>query len=240
MSMFYQPKYSLAKKKVVKTEALLRWKHKELGFVSPEEFIPIAEKTGTIGSLTRWVFETVLKQLQSWEEKQLGIGIAMNLSAADLLSESLPHFFIDSYKKTKLDPSMLTIEITESAVMLDPERALSSLQMFRDYGFQLAIDDYGTGYSSLAQIKRFPVHELKIDKSFVLRLDQSEDDAIIVKSTIELGHNLGLKIVAEGVENQASWDLLEHYGCDYLQGYFISRPVPAEDFEIWLGESEFA
>ncbi|MCG8614455.1 MAG: EAL domain-containing protein [Pseudomonadales bacterium] len=239
-TLFFQPKYCLKQKRVTQVEALLRWTHEELGFISPEEFIPIAEQSGNIGRLTQWVFRQVLRQIRIWQDMELNIGIAMNLSAADLLNENLPHQFISYLREQRIDASYLTLEITESAVMLDPERALESLNILRDFGIKLAIDDYGTGYSSLAQIKRFPVDELKIDKSFVLRLDQNADDAIIVRSTIELGHNLGLKVVAEGVENQESVKILETLGCDTLQGYYISRPVPAEVFEKWVVDYELS
>jgi len=233
LAMHYQPKVDVKRGQVTQVEALLRWIHQELGFVSPEEFITLAEQSGLMPSLTDWVLETVFSQALLWQEKGIDIAIAVNLSAYDLV-ETFPQKVEALLNKKGLTTDRVILEITESAVMQNPEEAIRVLHRLRDIGFNLSIDDYGTGYSSLAQLKNMPVNELKIDKSFVMRLDEDEHDQAIVSSTIELGHNIGLTIVAEGVETLNASRLLEKWGCDKLQGYYISRPIPVEEFEKWL------
>ncbi|RUO25297.1 hypothetical protein CWE09_00750 [Aliidiomarina minuta] len=233
-SLVYQPQLDLEAGQVVAVEALIRWQHHELGFIGPDEFIPLAEQSGDIQALTRWVLQEAMSQAAEWQEQGLELRIAINLSAADLLDSSLVNYIQALLADCKLSPRHLLLEVTESAVIENPEKAQRSLQQLRDAGMHLAIDDYGTGYSSLAQLRALPVTELKIDKSFVMQLDSSVDDQTIVSSTIELAHRLGLKVVAEGVENKASWRLLQEYGCDLLQGYYIARPLPEDQVLSWI------
>jgi len=231
--MYYQPKVDLKLGRVTQVEALIRWFHKELGFVSPEEFIGLAEQAGLMPALTRWVLKTVIEELSAWLKDGVDIAMAVNLSAYDLAHDDLPDYIDELLVQYDVPATHLILEVTESAVIEEPEQAMNVLHRFKKSGIKLAIDDYGTGYSSLGQLKSMPVDELKIDKSFVLKLDQDKDDQIIVRSTIEMGHNIGLTIVAEGVETKAAWDLLEEYGCDKLQGYYISRPQAPSDFLQW-------
>jgi len=233
LTMFYQPKVDLKKKEVTQVEALIRWFHPELGFIRPDEFIGLAEQSGLMPALSRWVLRTVLSDAASWKEQEVNLAMAVNLSAYDLAHDDLPEYVDQLLAEKSLTSEDLILEVTESAVMDDPDQALNVLNQFKRKGIKLAIDDYGTGYSSLSQLKLMPVDELKIDMSFVLKLDKNPDDQAIVQSTIEMGHNLGLYIVAEGVENRASWELLEKYGCDKLQGYYISKPQSSEDFLSW-------
>jgi len=231
--MYYQPKVDLHLRKVTQAEALIRWFHKELGFVSPEEFIGLAEQAGLMPALTRWVLKTVVKELGAWLKNGVDIAMAVNLSAYDLAHDDLPDYIDGLLAEYGVPATHLILEVTESAVIEEPEQAMNVLHRFKKSGIKLAIDDYGTGYSSLGQLKSMPVDELKIDKSFVLKLEQDKDDQVIVRSTIEMGHNIGLTIVAEGVETKAAWELLEAYGCDKLQGYFISKPQSPSDFLQW-------
>ncbi|UAW99371.1 EAL domain-containing protein [Halopseudomonas nanhaiensis] len=234
LSIVYQPKLDLRTGRVQQVESLMRWNHPLLGFVPPDEFILLAEQTGSISLLTRWLIDTVLDQLAVWQRQGVHLQAAMNLSAHDLDDEAFPERVILALQSAGLNASSISFEVTESALMKDPETSLRCLRRLRDHGIHLAVDDYGTGYSSLATLKSLPVQELKIDKSFVLPLATSQDDAIIVHSTIELGHNMGLTIVAEGVEDATSLDWLRSHGCDLVQGYFVSRPLAADALLAWL------
>lgn len=233
LTMFYQPKLDVKQRKITQVEALIRWIHPELGFISPGEFIGLAEQSGLMPSLTRWVIREVLKEAATWQSQGVDIQMAINLSAHDLVNEDLPDYVRSILQEYSLPTSILILEVTESAMMDNPELALKILNQFKEDGITLAVDDYGTGYSSLSQLKQLPVDELKIDMAFVLKLDQSNYDQAIVQSTIKMGHKLGLTIVAEGVENRASWALLEEWGCDKLQGFYISKPQNAQDFLQW-------
>lgn len=237
LAIYYQPKVDVKLGRVTQVEALLRWIHPDLGFVSPEEFITLAEQSGLMPALTDWVLETVFSQALQWQTNNIDVAIAVNLSAYDLV-ETFPEITEALLVSKGLKTDRVILEITESAVMQNPEEAIRVLHRLRDIGFNLSIDDYGTGYSSLAQLKNMPVNELKIDKSFVMGLDDDEHDQAIVSSTIELGHNIGLTIVAEGVETLSTYRLLAQWGCDKLQGYYISRPVPVDEFEAWLDTYE--
>lgn len=234
LSVVYQPKLDIATGEVRQVEALMRWQHSELGFIGPDEFITLAEQTGSIHKLTQWILMAIASQIGSWTEKGLHLQVAMNISALDLENERFPDQIRMILEAQGISPSMLSFEVTESALMIDPERSLRSLERLRALGFSLAVDDYGTGYSSLAMLKSLPVQDLKIDKSFVLQLAEGSEDAVIVRSTIELAHNMGLKVIAEGVENAVSLEWLRALGCDTAQGYFISRPIAALDLEAWL------
>ncbi|UFH48196.1 putative bifunctional diguanylate cyclase/phosphodiesterase [Pseudomonas sp. KNUC1026] len=233
----YQPKLDIRDAQVRQAEALLRWQHPQFGLVSPGEFIPLAERTGSIQLLTCWVLEEGIRQLSEWRGRGLHVQLSLNISADDLGSDALAEQVPVLLREHGVPAEQLIFEITESAVMREPEAALKVLNRLREVGVSLSIDDFGTGYSSLAHLKRMPVQELKIDQSFVRNLDETSEDAVIVRSTIEMSHNLGLKVVAEGVEYEHSLRLLERWQCDTAQGYLISRPLTASAFEIWLRES---
>lgn len=234
LMLHYQPKLDIRQGTVRQAEALLRWAHPQFGNVSPAEFIVLAERTGSIHLLTNWVIEEAMRQLAEWRKRGLVLQVSVNISADDLLGDDLAGFVVGLLKQYGVPAEQLVFEITESAIMSQPEKALVVLHTLRDCGISLSIDDFGTGYSSLAHLKRLPVQELKIDQSFVRDLDETSEDAVIVRSTIEMSHNLGLKVVAEGVEYQHSLDLLRRWHCDTAQGYLISRPLTAAAFETWI------
>ena len=230
----YQPKLDIRNGQVRQAEALLRWNHPQFGMVSPAEFIVLAERTGSIQTLTRWVIEEGIRQLGEWNKRGLRVQLSLNISADDLHGHDLADRTARLMQHYQVPPEQIIFEITESAVMREPEAALKVLHRLRDCGISLSVDDFGTGYSSLAHLKRMPVQELKIDQSFVRNLDETSEDAVIVRSTIEMSHNLGLKVVAEGVEYEHSLRLLERWHCDTAQGYLISRPLTAAAFEVWV------
>lgn len=234
--LHYQPKLDIATGHVRQAEALLRWQHPELGMISPGEFIPLAERTGSIQSLTNWVIEEVLRQLREWAGRDLRVHVSLNISTADLIDPQLPARVSKLLSEYQVPAEQLIFEITESGVMLNPEVALQVLHGLRECGISLSVDDFGTGYSSLAQLKRMPVQELKIDQSFIRDLDDGSEDSVIVRSTIEMSHSLGLKVVAEGVEYEQSLQLLKRWQCDTAQGYLISRPLAAQAFETWMAQ----
>ncbi len=235
----YQPKLDLATGKVTSVEALIRWNSKVRGFVPPDDFIPFAEKTGDVRHISEWGLREAISQCAKWRAGGHDLTVAINLSTSDLMNLSLPGQILLLLREFNVPPANLKLEVTESAVMHDMSRALEVLNMLSAMGLTLSIDDYGTGYSSLSYLKKLPVSEIKIDKSFILKLSENEEDRILVRSTIELGHNLGLTVTAEGVEDQQSVDMLREYGCDTLQGYFISRPIPADDIVTFLQDGNF-
>lgn len=235
-TVFYQPKYDLGAHRVGQVEALMRWTDPELGEVFPDEFIPVAEQTGIITDISVIVLRQVLRQLQEWEDVGIELTVCVNLSGADILQEGFVRHAIDSLQASGLDSSAIIMEVTETMMMADMDVALANIRQFEVAGIHLAIDDFGTGFSSLAQLKMLPVQELKIDKSLILRLDQDNDDQKIVRSTIEMAHYLGLKVVAEGVENLGSLRLLQDMGCDSVQGYYVARPMTAAALQLWLAE----
>lgn len=240
--LYYQPKQQLCSGRVVNVEALLRWRHPQHGIIPPDDFIALAEHSGIIRTLTDWVLHEVIRQCAEWSAAGMDIGIALNLSAMDLGSGELPDLLARHLAHYRIDPSQLVLEVTETAVMRDALYSLEVLNRLKACGVMLAIDDFGTGYSSLSHLKRLPVDELKIDKSFVMGMAEDEDDAVIVRSTIELAHNMGLKVVAEGVETEAAMEMLRSFRCDSAQGYLISRPMAAADATRWLAAAteEFA
>jgi EAL domain-containing protein (putative c-di-GMP-specific phosphodiesterase class I) len=211
----------------------VRWQHPQRGLVPPTQFIPFAEQTGFVRTMTMWMLDRTARAWREMYGKGLTLKISVNLSTRDLVDQDLPTKIEHIVRKYKLTPGSLVLEITESATMDDPDRSLQTLERLHALGLSLSIDDFGTGYSSLAYLKRLPVDELKIDKSFVMKMESDLDDAKIVRSTIDLAHNLGLSVVAEGIENEATWKLLAGLKCDEAQGYFISRPMPAEQFVEW-------
>jgi EAL domain-containing protein (putative c-di-GMP-specific phosphodiesterase class I) len=235
----YQPKLDLASGRITAAEALVRWISPTRGFVPPDDFIPLAERTGDVRHITEWALKTAVEQVAQWQAKGLQLAVAVNLSTNDLLNRDLPGQLLMLLKEHEVPAALIKLEVTESAVMHDMARALEVLNMLSAMGISLSIDDYGTGYSSLSYIKKLPVSEIKIDKSFVLNLAKSEEDSILVRSTIDLGHNLGLSVTAEGVEDEESVAKLREYGCDVLQGYHIARPLPPAELEAFLKESEY-
>lgn len=240
LALHYQPKLDLRLGQVRQAEALLRWQHPVFGMVSPGEFIPLAERTGSIQGLTRWVIAESIRQLAEWNDRGFEVELSVNVSAEDLLGTDLADRVPRLLATHGVPARQLTFEITESAVMREPEAALAVLHRLRGCGISLSVDDFGTGYSSLAHLKRLPVQELKIDQSFVRDLDETSEDAVIVRSTIEMSHNLGLRVVAEGVEHERSLRLLERWHCDTAQGYLISRPLAAGPFEAWVRQAAYS
>jgi len=234
LSLYFQPKLDIANNRLYGVECLVRWIHPLHGFIPPDEFIPLAEQTGNVCALSRWVVRTALAQMRQWHSEGLDLKTAVNISALDLADPRFAAFIAAQLKEHDVPPASLIVEITESAVMADPELAMGQLEQIRQLGVRLSIDDYGTGYSSMAQLKRLPVHELKIDQSFVRDLLNNRDDEIIVRSTIELGHNMNLKVVAEGVETMEVLERLREFGCDIAQGYLLSKPLAPGAFGEWL------
>jgi len=237
LSLYYQPKVSLKTERIVGVEALVRWQHPQRGLIVPDQFIPLAEKTGAIQRLTLWVLKTAIRQSAVWRRAGFDLKVAVNLSVRNLLEASFPNRVISLLKDDGMAANGLTLEITESALMADPAKARKVLILLSHHGIRFSIDDFGTGYSSLAYLKHLPVSEIKIDKIFVSTLMTDADNSTIVRSTIDLGRNLGLSVVAEGVEDQQTWERLGAMGCDEAQGYYMSRPLPAEQVERWLKES---
>ena len=235
--LHFQPKLELKTGRVLSTEALVRWQHPRLGMLPPDKFILTAEQTGLIGPLTRWVLMDALKHHLSLHRDGFQLQVAVNLSARSLHDPHLPKLVADALYATGATPDQLMLEVTESAIVLDPKRAEENLVALSYMGISLSIDDFGTGYTSLASIKRLPVNEIKIDKSFVTNMLADKKDAMIVRTVIEFGHNFGLTVVAEGVETQAVLDALAALGCDKVQGYFISKPQTAEQLKHWLSTS---
>jgi diguanylate cyclase (GGDEF)-like protein len=233
LRLHYQPKVALDGNAVVGVEALLRWEHPEYGNVPPDEFIPLAERTGLIGPLTTFVLGTALRQCRSWLERDLRIGVAVNLSVRSLLDPELVPRISTLLAEIDVPSELLTLEITEGTVMADPDRALPVLHRLRELGIQLAVDDFGTGYSSLAYLRHLPVDDVKIDKAFVLGMGTGEEDLAIVRAIVELCHSLRFTVVAEGVEDELTRDLLRGMGCDAVQGYLVSRPLPTDRFDAW-------
>lgn len=233
LRLFLQPKIGLPHSNPNAAEALVRWQHPTRGLVPPLEFIPFAEQTGFVRLLTLWVFNEAASLWHGLQTPEQAVQVAINLSTRDLLDVDFPAKLDLILQRHQVPASGMCLEITESAIMDDPLRALATLNKLHERGFKLSIDDFGTGYSSLAYLKRLPVNQLKIDKSFVMAMERVPGDAMIVRSTIDLAHNLGLTVVAEGVENAAIYNALKQLGCDEGQGYFISKPMPAERFVAW-------
>jgi diguanylate cyclase (GGDEF)-like protein len=236
--LHYQPKADLATGRVLGVEALVRWQHPEHGLLPPDDFIPLAEPTGLIGPLTLAVLTESLRQCREWEDAGLELRVAVNVSVRNLYDERFAQDVDRLLRRFTVSPGNLTLEITESTMMADPTRPVAALSQLSMRGVHLAIDDFGTGYSSLAYLKRLPVTEIKIDKSFVMGMIDDPDDATIVRSTIELARNLGLQVVAEGVEHEDIWRTLAAQGCHRAQGYYLSKALPAGEFVEWLRQYE--
>ncbi len=237
LQLYFQPKIDIATRRTCGVEALARWHHPEHGMISPTEFIALAEHTGLIRPLTNWVLQSAMRQSHVWRQAGIDIPIAANLSARNLREVMLLEQIKEFSRQWRIEPGMLELEITESTIMDDPAGALDILRQLHDLGIPIFIDDFGTGYSSLSYLQKLPVDSLKIDKSFVIDMLGSKDAATIVRSTITLAHDLGLKVVAEGVENQAQLDQLTALGCDVAQGFYIGKPMPEAAFREWLATS---
>ena len=234
LSLHYQPLVNMTDRAVVGFEALLRWSHATLGNISPVEFIPLAERASVLPDLSRWVLNAAIAQLGQWQRTGIDAEIAVNLSAADFADGELAARVLALLREHAAPATRLLLEVTESAIMREPQLAAQVMQQLRTAGVRFAIDDFGTGHSSLAQLHALPVDELKIDRAFVMNLERSSSNIAIVRTTIELGHGLGLKVVAEGIETPEVWATLLRLGCDLAQGYFISRPMAAEAVPAWL------
>ncbi len=236
LDVVYQPKLDLSTGAVVGVEALVRWEHETRGVVAPTEFVRVAEDTGLIKDLTDLVLARGIATLRRFEECGLGLGLAVNLSTHDLFDGRLPRRVEEYLQLNGVSPQLLTLEITESSLLVDAPRTRATIDELHAVGLRLAVDDFGTGYSSLSYLRRLPVHELKIDQSFVSGMVADPQDEVIVRSTVDLGHNLGLKVVAEGVENRAVLHRLREFGCDVAQGYGISPPMSSDDLIAWISE----
>jgi anti-anti-sigma factor len=235
--LHYQPKVDLVQRRIVGVEALVRWRHPTDGLLPPDLWLPLIERIGLIAPMTRWVLNRAFHQLRVWRDAGLDFTMAVNLSTRSLETFDIVDMVAELSETWAVPPQRITLEITEGALINSAAPAV--LERFHNMGGQLAIDDFGTGYSSLAYVQRLPVDEVKIDKSFVIDLATAEDNATIVRSIIDLGHNLGLTVCAEGVEDETAEAMLIEYGCDNAQGYLISRPLPADDLLVWLGESSW-
>jgi len=234
LELYYQPKLHMRTGIMTRCEVLMRWNHPKRGLLAPVHFIPLAERTGLIRSLTDWLLDRALSQCRTWQDAGAPIHMALNISAKSLLDQALPTKVQSALDRWGVDPRFLKIEITESSIMADPAHALAILAMLQSMGVRLSVDDFGTGYSSLTHLRELPIDEIKIDKSFVMGLTGNDADAAIVRTVIDLGHNLGKQVCAEGVEDEATWNRLADLGCDLAQGYWIARPLPAEELMAWL------
>ncbi|MEP6758705.1 MAG: EAL domain-containing protein [Actinomycetota bacterium] len=232
--MFYQPKVRLVDGRVAGAEALIRWEHPTLGLVPPDEFIPLVEKTVLLRPLTHYVANSVLKQWREWANMGIRIPVAINVSPRSLLDQDFPDQIQALLREHDVPPAFLRIELTEGFLMGDSGRSIAVLDALSNVGVGLSIDDFGTGYSSLSYLKRLPIEEIKIDRSFVMQMHVDANDFMIVRATVDLGRNLGLRVVAEGVEDLATFDRLADFGCDEAQGYYISRPISALEFTRWM------
>ncbi len=234
LRLHYQPKVDVQTGRLLGAEALVRWQHPQRGLVPPDQFIALAEQTGLIRPLTHWVLDAALRQCAAWRRAGREVPIAVNLSMRNLLDTQLPTLVAELLARHQVPPALLKLEITESAVMADPQRVIEIIRQLRALGVEFAVDDFGTGYSSLSYLKQLAIQQVKIDRSFVKGLAHDANDRAIVRATIELGHQLGLDVVAEGVEDRETLELLRALACDGAQGYYLSRPMPAAAFEAWL------
>jgi diguanylate cyclase (GGDEF)-like protein len=236
LRLYVQPKADANTGDVVSVEALVRWQHPQHGLIMPDEFIPIAERNGLIKGLTAVVLRNAIVAATGWDAAGTHLPIAVNLSPRGMLDPHLPAEIARLLVELNSRPALLTLELTESSMMIDPARVATLMQELHEMGVRLAIDDFGTGYSSLSSLRKLPLDEIKIDKSFVMGIEDNGDDEKIVRSIVDLGTNLGLDVVAEGVENSRIWQMLRRMGCTQIQGYYLSRPMPIDDFPAWLAE----
>jgi diguanylate cyclase (GGDEF)-like protein/PAS domain S-box-containing protein len=237
--LYYQPKLHLRTGLMTRAEVLIRWNHPQRGLLPPGAFVPVAERTGIIRNITDWVFDNALAQCRAWHDAGAPVHLAINVSAKSLLEQALPSKVHAHLDKWGVDARFIKIEITESSIMADPNHAVTIMRMLQELGIRLSVDDFGTGYSSLTHLRQLPIDEIKIDKSFVMGMTTSDADAAIVRTVIDLGHNLSKQVCAEGVEDQETWMRLGELGCDLAQGYYIGRPMPAEMLMRWLVDTSW-
>ena len=236
LGLHFQPKATMADGRVHSVEALVRWRHPVYGNVPPDDFVPLAERTGLIHPFTDFIVERGIEHLRAWAGSGLDLGISLNLSMRNLLDPSLPVRIGSILEAGGVRPAAVTFEVTETSVMTEPDKTMRVLHGLADLGVRLSIDDFGTGHSSLAYLQRLPVHEVKIDKSFIWPITTDRGARAIVQSIIQLAHNLELNVVAEGIEDQATWDALAGLGCDDAQGYYLCRPITTDDLVEWLAD----
>ena len=234
MELYYQPQVQMNGSHRLSVEALIRWNHPEKGMVFPDQFIPLAEDSGLIIPMTWWVLETAIKQCVIWHKSGLPVNVSINISANFLQEERVVQRVADLILQHELPDNVFALEITENTLMDDPHQASKTLLEISNMHIDVSIDDFGTGYSSLAYLKHLEVDELKIDRSFVMGMNEYKNDAVIVQTVINMAHNMGLRVVAEGVECREEWDSLHAMGCDFIQGYLISRPKPVDEISEWL------
>jgi EAL domain-containing protein (putative c-di-GMP-specific phosphodiesterase class I) len=234
LEVWYQPIANLVSGEIAGLEALLRWRHSHHGSISPNEFIPVAEQSGLIEPLTWWVMETALRELATWRQDGYELGMAVNVSARSLLGPEIVDRLGRLLSDVGTRPSDLTLEITESLMMTDPDGSERILTELAELGVKIAIDDFGTGYSSLSRLKRLPVQTVKIDRSFVSSMHRDEGDEAIVRATIELARNMGHSVIAEGVEQRSTWERLAELGCDQAQGHLLAAAMPSESLRKWI------
>ena len=235
--LHYQPKIDIKTRRLVGAEALIRWNHPTRGLLPPDQFIPLAERSGVIKPMTDWVIDKALAQCRAWRKSGLPMQMAINLSGRVFQDPRFAGRVTAALAANGLRPNCLEVEITENILMTDIEHVSATLKVLHDLGALVSIDDFGTGYSSLAYLKQLPLNTLKIDKTFVLDMVKDENDALIVRAIIDLAHNLGRDVIAEGIENEETWNLLEMLGCDRAQGFHIARPMPAAEFLAWARQS---
>ena len=235
LRLAFQPKINCRTREVYGAEALVRWQHPTLGLLFPDSFIGSIEQAGAIAHLTRWALREGIARCAAWRAQGLNLSVAVNMSVDDLTDEYLPYYLLDLVKQHRLEPKDITLEVTESAIMHNVHKSRAVVACVHELGFRISMDDFGTGHSALAQLKRLPLDELKIDKSFIMSMTDRRDEAI-VRTTIDLAHQLGLTVVAEGVENEATLERLTNLGCEYAQGYYIAKPLAQQDFLGWLAQ----
>jgi EAL domain-containing protein (putative c-di-GMP-specific phosphodiesterase class I) len=239
MVLHYQPKVNMHERCISGFEALVRWQHPRLGLLAPVEFIGFAEMGETIHALTNWVIDTALAELRRWQDDGYDLSVSLNISTRNLVDRAFPDTLKGMISKHGVEADRIELEITESSLISDPERTQSSLEQIAALGVALSIDDFGTGYSSLSYLKRLPVQAIKIDRSFVTDMLADQQDMVIVRSTINMARNLGLTVVAEGAEDQATYDTLRGMGCDFVQGYYISKPLEGSGIDEHFGSDTF-
>ncbi|MCG8313089.1 MAG: EAL domain-containing protein [Pseudomonadales bacterium] len=240
LQLYFQPQMNLKENTVTGAEVLIRWIHSEHGFIPPDEFIPLAERTGVIQPLTYWICENAFAALDRFKQQGFNLSLSINISARNLQDRLFQSTILQMAEKAQLSTKEFILELTETAVMVNPEEALEMLNALSRTGITLSIDDFGTGYSSLSYLKRLPVKEIKIDRTFVMDMAKNQDDKVIVDTTLQMAHNLGLIVVAEGIEDQDTLSHLTQLGCDYAQGYHIARPMPEHEFTAWLKQYQSA
>jgi len=234
MELYYQPQVQMGDNSRLSVEALIRWNHHQRGMVFPDQFIPLAEDSGLIIPMTWWVLETAMKQCVAWHEDGLPVNVSVNISANFLQEDRVVERVAELMHKYQVPDHTFALEITENMLMDDPHKASKTLIELNAMHIDVSIDDFGTGYSSLAYLKHLELDELKIDRSFVMGMAEYKNDSVIVQTVINMAHSMGLRVVAEGVENRQDWDRLDGMGCDFIQGYFISRPKPVDEISVWL------